>query len=167
MPVTIGPFTNVPAPNDPIRSPWAQQITTYAVDLAKRAQPVQGAGLAPVTLAAGAAPVTAQAAVPAGVVGGAAWLLAFLEVSVQVVTGPCNYAIDIRDQSGNVVGAGYGNTPSGPQVLDTAACFAMVRQGTISYLYGAARISSGSGVTSIQAGCKLIMLQLRDIAVTP
>jgi hypothetical protein len=32
MPVTIGPFTNVPAPGDPVTSAWAQQLTQYAVD---------------------------------------------------------------------------------------------------------------------------------------
>jgi len=32
MPLTIGPFTNVPAPGDPIRSPWAQQVTRYVVN---------------------------------------------------------------------------------------------------------------------------------------
>ena len=30
-PITIGPFTNVPAPGSPIASPWAQQLTTFAV----------------------------------------------------------------------------------------------------------------------------------------
>lgn len=30
-PVTIGPFTNVPAPGSPIRSDWAQQITAYVL----------------------------------------------------------------------------------------------------------------------------------------
>lgn len=33
-PITIGPFTNVPAPGSPIASAWAQQLTQYAVDLA-------------------------------------------------------------------------------------------------------------------------------------
>lgn len=33
MTITIGPFTTVPAPGDPIRSPWAQQITTAVVAL--------------------------------------------------------------------------------------------------------------------------------------
>lgn len=33
MPITIGPFDNVPAPGDPIRSPWAQEISQYAYDL--------------------------------------------------------------------------------------------------------------------------------------
>ena len=28
-PITIGPFTNVPAPGSPIRSDWAQQITNF------------------------------------------------------------------------------------------------------------------------------------------
>ena len=32
MPVTIGPFTDVPAPNDPVASAWAQEITQFAVD---------------------------------------------------------------------------------------------------------------------------------------
>ena len=32
MPVTIPPFTNVPAPNDPVASAWAQQLTQFAVD---------------------------------------------------------------------------------------------------------------------------------------
>jgi hypothetical protein len=32
MPTTIGPFTNVPAPGDPITSPWAQQLTQWSVD---------------------------------------------------------------------------------------------------------------------------------------
>lgn len=32
MTVTIGPFTNTPAPGDPIRSAWAQQITRYVVN---------------------------------------------------------------------------------------------------------------------------------------
>ena len=36
MSITIGPFANVPAPNDPIRSPWAQQLTQYAVDRLER-----------------------------------------------------------------------------------------------------------------------------------
>lgn len=31
-PITIGPFTNVPAPGSPIASNWAQQITQYVVD---------------------------------------------------------------------------------------------------------------------------------------
>lgn len=31
MPVTVGALTNVPAPNDPIRSPWAQQASGYVV----------------------------------------------------------------------------------------------------------------------------------------
>lgn len=31
-PITIGPFTNVPAPGSPIRSDWPQQITTYVVN---------------------------------------------------------------------------------------------------------------------------------------
>ena len=35
-PITIGPFTNVPAPGSPIRSDWTQQITTYAVDIEAR-----------------------------------------------------------------------------------------------------------------------------------
>lgn len=30
-PITIGPFTNVPAPGSPIRSDWAQQITNFVV----------------------------------------------------------------------------------------------------------------------------------------
>lgn len=32
MPITIGPFTNTPAPGDPITSPWAQQVTSYLYD---------------------------------------------------------------------------------------------------------------------------------------
>lgn len=32
MPVTIPPFTNVPAPNDPVASAWAQQLTQFVVD---------------------------------------------------------------------------------------------------------------------------------------
>ena len=32
MPVTIPPFTNVPAPGDPVASAWAQQVTQFAVD---------------------------------------------------------------------------------------------------------------------------------------
>lgn len=32
MPVSIPPFTNVPAPNDPVASAWAQDITRFAVD---------------------------------------------------------------------------------------------------------------------------------------
>ena len=32
MPVSIPPFTNVPAPNDPVASAWAQQLTQFAVD---------------------------------------------------------------------------------------------------------------------------------------
>jgi hypothetical protein len=31
-PITIGPFTNVPAPGSPIRSDWTQQITQFVVD---------------------------------------------------------------------------------------------------------------------------------------
>lgn len=31
-PITIGPFTSVPAPGSPIRSPWAQQITNFVND---------------------------------------------------------------------------------------------------------------------------------------
>lgn len=31
MTITVGALTNVPAPNDPIRSPWAQQVSAYAV----------------------------------------------------------------------------------------------------------------------------------------
>lgn len=31
-PITIGPFTNVPAPGSGIRSDWAQQITQHVVD---------------------------------------------------------------------------------------------------------------------------------------
>ena len=31
-PITIGPFTNVPAPGSPIASAWPQQITQYVVD---------------------------------------------------------------------------------------------------------------------------------------
>ena len=31
-PITIGPFTNVPAPGSPIASAWPQQITTYVVN---------------------------------------------------------------------------------------------------------------------------------------
>lgn len=34
-PITIGPFTNVPAPGSPIKSDWPQQITNYVVDAAK------------------------------------------------------------------------------------------------------------------------------------
>lgn len=30
-PITIGPFTNVPAPGSPIKSDWPQQLTSYAV----------------------------------------------------------------------------------------------------------------------------------------
>lgn len=30
-PITIGPFNNVPAPGSPIKSDWAQAITTYVV----------------------------------------------------------------------------------------------------------------------------------------
>jgi hypothetical protein len=29
MPITIGPFTNVPAPGDPIKSDWPQSISNY------------------------------------------------------------------------------------------------------------------------------------------
>lgn len=32
MPVVIPPFTNVPAPDDPVESAWAQQLTQFAVD---------------------------------------------------------------------------------------------------------------------------------------
>ena len=32
MPVSIPPFTDVPAPNDPIASAWAQHLTQFAVD---------------------------------------------------------------------------------------------------------------------------------------
>src|SRR5262245_24368923 len=32
MPVTIGPFSDVPAPGDPVASAWAQEITQFAVD---------------------------------------------------------------------------------------------------------------------------------------
>lgn len=32
MPVTIGPFTDVPAPGDPVASAWAQELTTFAVN---------------------------------------------------------------------------------------------------------------------------------------
>ena len=32
MPITIGPFSNVPSPGDPITSPWPQQLTQYVVD---------------------------------------------------------------------------------------------------------------------------------------
>ena len=32
MPITIGPFTDVPAPDDPVASAWAQEITQFAVD---------------------------------------------------------------------------------------------------------------------------------------
>ena len=31
-PITIGPFTNVPAPGSPIRSNWPQQLTQFVVD---------------------------------------------------------------------------------------------------------------------------------------
>lgn len=31
-PITIGPFTNVPAPGSPVASDWPQQITQYVVD---------------------------------------------------------------------------------------------------------------------------------------
>jgi len=34
MPVTIPPFSNVPAPGDDVKSAWAQQLTQYAVDTA-------------------------------------------------------------------------------------------------------------------------------------
>ena len=43
-PITIGPFANVPAPGSPIRSDWAQQITTYAYDLLRIPNVLQGAG---------------------------------------------------------------------------------------------------------------------------
>jgi hypothetical protein len=33
MSISIPPFSNVPAPGDPIQSAWAQQITQYVVDL--------------------------------------------------------------------------------------------------------------------------------------
>lgn len=33
MSISIPPFTNVPAPGDPITSAWAQQLTQYAVDI--------------------------------------------------------------------------------------------------------------------------------------
>lgn len=33
MPISIPPFTDVPAPNDQIASPWAQHLTQFAVDL--------------------------------------------------------------------------------------------------------------------------------------
>jgi len=32
MPVSIPPFTDVPAPGDPLASPWAQHITQHVVD---------------------------------------------------------------------------------------------------------------------------------------
>ena len=32
MPISIPPFTDVPAPGDPLASPWAQHITQFAVD---------------------------------------------------------------------------------------------------------------------------------------
>lgn len=32
MPITIGPFDNVPAPGDPITSPWAQELSQYVSD---------------------------------------------------------------------------------------------------------------------------------------
>jgi hypothetical protein len=35
-PITIGPFANVPAPGSPIRSDWAQQISTYVWQHAPR-----------------------------------------------------------------------------------------------------------------------------------
>lgn len=47
-PIVIGPYDNVPAPGSPIRSDWAQELTTYAV---KAITPV-GA-----TLIGGAAPI--------------------------------------------------------------------------------------------------------------
>lgn len=31
-PITIGPFSNVPAPGSPIKSDWCQQITQWVVD---------------------------------------------------------------------------------------------------------------------------------------
>ena len=33
MPTTIGPFTNVPVPGDPIRSQWTQDISAYVAKL--------------------------------------------------------------------------------------------------------------------------------------
>lgn len=32
MPISIPPFTNVPAPDDPVASAWAQQLTQFVVD---------------------------------------------------------------------------------------------------------------------------------------
>jgi len=33
MTISIPPFANVPAPNDPIRSPWAQDVTRHVANL--------------------------------------------------------------------------------------------------------------------------------------
>lgn len=47
-PITIGPFTNVPAPGSPIASAWAQQLTQAFVDddkvLRQAPVPLSGAG---------------------------------------------------------------------------------------------------------------------------
>lgn len=42
MPITIGPFNNVPAPGSPIKSDWPQQISQYAWDTRKTADRLFG-----------------------------------------------------------------------------------------------------------------------------
>lgn len=54
MPVTIGPFDNVPAPGDPITSAWPQEISTY-VNALPRGLIAQQLITTPQSLAAGAA----------------------------------------------------------------------------------------------------------------
>lgn len=39
MPGSYGPFSNIPAPGDPIRSAWADQLTRYAVDQVAAGKP--------------------------------------------------------------------------------------------------------------------------------
>jgi len=68
-PITIGPFTNVPAPGSPIASAWPQQITTYVVnDL----QPKSGFRIAVVSVPTngnGDAVITLAPAFPTGIMG--------------------------------------------------------------------------------------------------
>lgn len=79
MPVVIPPFSNVPAPNDDVKSAWAQQLTQYAVDHVNDTNDAHDA--------------SAISFVPTGTIAATTVQAAIVEVSAEVSAGIIDHGL--------------------------------------------------------------------------
>lgn len=109
MPITIGSFNNVPAPGDPITSPWAQEISQYVTDRVPRfARFGLGADLNCPAGQSTTGPTGTTPTIPAG----ALVLVHFAASTNQVTPGSFDFRFSVTGVGNTVVQGTSGTPPS-------------------------------------------------------